>query len=226
MAGVPANGCPRSRWAATADEPLETRATSRAAGVRITGRRFAGAARSDALELRLERRPVRIERPLGQGLARPKRDGAKDAGRKSDSSGDESFLLALLGPRVQVAGELPFQGPANLAPIGPELSEGLLHFLRQELGWQLLLATGHGPLRPPEDPFGPAQGDERRTRRDAGRLGRRPPNLGRDVDGRATRGFELLEILGKFGPGGYDLRESGIRARAHSIVSFVMSMVR
>ena len=50
-------------------------------------------------------------------------------------------------------------------------------------------------------------------------------NLGGDIDGRPAGGLEPIELGIEVRPGRYDLRESGVRARTHSIVSFVMSMV-
>ena len=50
-------------------------------------------------------------------------------------------------------------------------------------------------------------------------------DLGGDVDGRPAGGLEPIELGIEIRAGRYDLRESGIRARTHSIVSFVMSMV-
>src|SRR6266550_604302 len=181
--------------------------------------------RADLLELLIEGRQVRIERSLGECLARPQRDRPQDACREGPARGEDALFPPLLGPRVEVAGELPLEGAAELPPVSPELAEGLLDLLRQKLGRQFLLLAGHRPLGAAKDPLGAAQGDKRRTRGDTGRLGRRPSNLGRDVDRRAARRLELLEVVGELRARRYDLRESGIRARAHSIVSFVMSMV-
>src|SRR5258705_1432052 len=183
-------------------------------------------ARADLLELRLERRSVGVERSLGQGLAGPQRDRPQDARRQGNARREDAFLLPFLGARVEVAGEFPLERPADLAPVGPELAERLLHFLWQELGRQVLLLACHRALRATKDPLRPTEGHKGRTRGDTGRLCRRAPNLGRDVDRRAARRLELLEVVGELRAGRYDLRESGVRARAHSIVSFVVSMVR
>src|SRR6266576_537260 len=153
-------------------------------------------ARADLLELLLERRPVRIERSLGEGLAGPQRDRPEDARRERHAGGEDALLLPLLGPRVEVAGELPLERAADLPPVSPELAEGLLDLFRQELGRQFLLLAGHRPLGAAKDPLWATEGDKHRTCGDTGRFGRRPSNLGRDVDRRAARRLELLEVVG------------------------------
>ncbi len=80
-------------------------------------------------------------------------------------------------------------------------------------------------LHSAEEPLRPAEGEERRPGRNTRGLDRLAPNLGRDIDGRPAGGLEPIELGVEVRPGSYDLRESGVRARTHSIVSFVMSMV-
>ena len=83
-----------------------------------------------------------------------------------------------------------------------------------------------GALRPAEDPLRAADREERPARGDSGRARGMRPHLGRHVDGRPAGCLQPVDLVVKVGPGGYDRFASGIRARAHSIVSFVVSMVR
>src|SRR5215210_7056240 len=177
------------------------------------------------LELFLERRRVGVEHPFGEVLADTDRARPDDRRRQGDARREEPFFLALLRSILEVLRELLFEGAADLLAVAAEFPERLLDLLRQQLRRQLVLFAGDRPLRPPEQALRATQRDEGAARGNAGSLRRRLPDPRGDIRGRSSRGLESLELFLSVRAGRYDLRESGIRARAHSIVSFVMSIV-
>src|SRR6185436_3085357 len=181
---------------------------------------------ADALQLLLERRSVRVEHPLRDLAAAADRDRPQGPERQRRDARDDAFLLARFGAIVEVAGKLPLERSADRFAVRPELPQRLLDLLRQELRRQLLLLARHGPLRAAEEPLRATEREERASGRDPGGLRRVLADLGRDVDGRPPGGLEPIDLVVEVGPGRYDLRVSGVRSRAHSIVSFVTSMVR
>src|SRR5215211_7494525 len=138
--------------------PLEPRLSPRASarGTPLVG---ATLSRAQLLELLLERWRVGVEHPFREVLADPDGARSQDRRRQSDASREQPFLLALLRPILEVLREFLLERAADLLAVAAELPERLLDLLRQELGRQLLLLAGNGPLRPAEQALRPAQRD-------------------------------------------------------------------
>src|SRR4029079_6179579 len=141
--------------------------------------------------------------------------------RQPGDPGHDPFPRPLLLAVVEVLREVALERAADLPAVGAHALERLLDVLRQQLGRELLLLAGDRPLRPAEDALRPTDGEEGAAGGDTGRLARVCLDLGGDVDGGATGGLEAVDLARQVLARRYDRFESGIRSRAHAIVSFV-----
>src|SRR5262249_49157578 len=182
--------------------------------------------RPDLRQLLVERRLVRVEHPLRQLPSAAQRDRPQARHGEGGQRVDDPFLAPLLLALVEVLREVALERPADLPPVGAHRLQRLLDLLGKQLRRELLLLAGDRPLRPAEDPLRAADRQERPACGDPGGLPGVRPDLGRDVHGRPACGLQPVDLVPEVGPGGYDRFPSGIRARAHSIVSFVVSIVR
>src|SRR4051812_40764788 len=169
---------------------------------------------------------MRVEHPLRDLAAALDRDRPQRRQRDRGERRRHAFLLAGLRALVEIFREIALERAADLRAVAADLAQRLLDVLRQELRRQLLVLPGDRLAGTSEQALRPADGQERSAGRDAGRLRRVGPHLRGNVDGRASGSLEPVDLLGEVRAGGYDFRESGIRSRAHSMLSFVVSMVR
>ena len=181
---------------------------------------------ADPVELLLEGRPVGVQCPFREVLPDPHRGRAEGRRGEASRGRHDPLLLSLLRPGVEIRGKLALERAADLLAIRAELAQRLLDLGRQELRRKLLLLLApNRSLRPTEEPLRATERQERHAGGDARGLRGSLSNPRRDVDGGSAGRLQAVEFFGQVRAGRYDLRESGIRARANSIVSFVMSIV-
>jgi hypothetical protein len=97
--------------------------------------------------------------------------------------------------------------------------------VREEARRQRLRLADDPSLHGPEDPFRAACREERGSRHCTGGSSRIPLHLGLDVHGTSRGRLQALDLVSEAGASRYGFLPSGVRARTHSMVSFVVSMV-
>jgi len=127
--------------------------------------------------------------------------------------------------RIEVVRKPPLQRPADLRAIVPERAHGAIHVLGEEARRQRLRLADDTPLDGAKDPFRAAGHEECRARRRARGPGRISLHLCLDVDGAPRGRLQPLDLVHEAGACRYDFLPSGFRARTHSMVSFVVSIV-